>query len=80
MVATASPARAKRNSFSCTSAGISVLLTSCTSRPYIPNAGNPFCVCPAKAEARYTAPGRSVPLNPQIAFGISPSMSMVSNP
>ena len=37
-------------------------------------------LCPARAEARYTAPGRSVPLKPQIAFGRRGSMSSVSEP
>ena len=31
-------------------------------------------------QAKYTAPGLSVPLNPQTAFGVSGSISIVSEP
>ena len=34
----------------------------------------------ARAAARYTAPGRSVPLKPQMALGVNGSMSKVSLP
>jgi hypothetical protein len=46
----------------------------------MPNAGSPFCVWAASTAARYTAPGRSVPLNPHTALGVSGSMSIVSDP
>ncbi len=70
MVATACAARAKRSSF---------FLQRRQGWNYHPDpahhvrkcqkAGNPFCACPANTAAKYTAPGRSVPLNPQTAFG-----------
>ena len=46
----------------------------------MPNAGRPFWLCAASTAARYTAPGRSVPLKPQTAFGYSGFMSIVSAP
>ena len=49
-------------------------------RHEMPNAGKPFCACVASTDARYTAPGRSVPLKPHTPFIVIGSISIVSAP
>ena len=44
------------------------------------NAGSPFWAYAAITAARYTAPGRSVPLKPHTALTVPGSMSKVSDP